>query len=73
VLKRVLAQALEDHGLTVRLGFELEFYLLSKPGSSGGSGGQQPGVPAPIDSSNYCLSSAFDAAAPGGLCLQLRL
>ena len=78
----MLAQASEQHGLTLRLGFELEFYLLHKPehnraasgGSSGiigGSGGSSAPVPArlpqPIDSSNYCSSSAFDAAAPGDL------
>ena len=90
----MLAQASEQHGLTLRLGFELEFYLLHKPqhnraasgsggsggingssggggssGGSGGSGGSSASVPArlpqPIDSSNYCSSSAFDAAAQG--------
>ncbi|PRW21027.1 ligase [Chlorella sorokiniana] len=30
-LQRVLAQAQEQHGLTVQLGYELEFYLLHKP------------------------------------------
>ena len=77
----MLAQASEQHGLTIRLGFELEFYLLHKPeqdratsGASGGingSGGSPAPVPArlpqPIDASNYCSSSAFDAAAHGGM------
>jgi hypothetical protein len=68
-LKRVLEAAEAQHGLTFRLGFELEFYLLKSPkdkqGSEreGGSGGG--GVPPPIDGSNYCHSGALDAAAPG--------
>lgn len=76
-LKRVLAQAFEQHGLTFQLGFELEFYLLRRPdpekaaervaadtGPYAAAAGPPP-LPPPIDASNYCSSTAFDAAAPG--------
>ncbi|KAL4420619.1 hypothetical protein ABPG75_010275 [Micractinium tetrahymenae] len=64
-LRRVLGRAQERHGLTLQLGFELEFYLFHKPekGEVGGSTGRG-GVPPPLDGSNYCSASALDAAAP---------
>ncbi|EFN50945.1 hypothetical protein CHLNCDRAFT_141615 [Chlorella variabilis] len=66
VLKRVLAGAFQERGLTFQMGFELEFYLLRLPkeGEGGGSGGGG-GLPPPLDTSNYCHSGSFDAAAPG--------
>lgn len=62
----MLQRAQERHGLTLQLGFELEFYLLHKPDKAepGGSSGRG-GVPPPLDGSNYCSASALDAAAPG--------
>lgn len=66
-LRRVLQQAQERHGLTLQLGFELEFFLFHKPekDEAGGSSGRGS-VPPPLDGSNYCSASALDAAAPGG-------
>lgn len=58
-LKRVLATAQRDHGLTFRVGYESEFILLHKPMPGA------VGLPPPFDTSVYCQTSAFDAAAPG--------
>ncbi|GAB4819625.1 hypothetical protein N2152v2_006671 [Parachlorella kessleri] len=60
-LARVLRQAQDQHGLTIKAGFESEFVLLHKKSQQAQ---QRPGsLPAPLDQSNYCQSSALDAAA----------
>ena len=59
-LKRVLAKAEREHGISFSVGFETEFILLQRPAST-----QQAGVPPCIDRSIYCLSSAYNDAAPG--------
>ena len=64
-LKSILATAQREHGLTFRIGYESEFILLHKPGP----GDTQ--LPPPFDTSVYCQTSAFDAAAPGTSCPSL--
>ena len=59
-LARVLQQAEDRLGMTVKAGFESEFYLLSSSKQQGPSG-----LPAPIDDSHYCQSTGMDAAAAG--------
>jgi glutamine synthetase len=57
-LKKVLAAAEQQHGLTFRIGYEAEFVLLKC---------DEIGKPWPIDRGVYCQTTAFDAAAPGAL------
>ena len=61
-LRRVLAAAEEKHGLTFRLGQEVEFYLL-RPGLMEDASRQ--GLPEPVDTSVYCQTGAFDNVAAG--------
>ncbi|CAL8471645.1 g11187 [Coccomyxa elongata] len=57
-LKRILAAAQQDHGLTFRVGYESEFVLLRQPAPGSAV------LPPAFDRSVYCQTSAFDAAAP---------
>ena len=63
-LRRVLAAAEEKHGLTFRLGQEVEFYLL-RPGLM--EDASRRGLPEPVDTSVYCQTGAFDNVAAGKL------
>lgn len=59
ILQRVLEKASTEHGITIKVGFELEFILLQASAASVGE------MPPPIDLSVYCQTSAFDKASPG--------
>ena len=58
-LKKVLAKAQRDHGITFSIGYESEFILLQRPTSD------HSHVPPGIDRSVYCSSRAYNDAAPG--------
>ena len=58
----MLAAAEEKHGLTFRLGQEVEFYLL-RPGLM--EDASRRGLPEPVDTSVYCQTGAFDNVAAG--------
>ena len=58
-LKRVLAAAEAQHGLTFSIGHESEFVLLQQPARPQGV------LPPGINNALYCSSGAYDAAAPG--------
>lgn len=64
-LARVLDLLHQQHGLSVRLGFEHEFVLLQKSGHSS----QATTLPPPVERSNYAQSYAVEQCADGG-CLQ---
>ena len=59
-LKRVLAKAQREHGISFSIGYESEFILLQPPTPS-----DQGRVPPGIDRSVYCSSRAYNDVAPG--------
>jgi glutamine synthetase len=59
-LKRVLARAEREHGITFSIGYESEFILLQRPASPA-----TEGMPPGIDCSVYCSSRAYNDAATG--------
>ena len=59
-LCRALEAAAQQAGLSLKVGFESEFYLLDKAKAHPGA------LPPPIDDSCYCQTTGLDAAAAGG-------